>query len=61
MRPGRGKLTPIAVSGHDELDLLAETINAGFSHLDTTRTQQEPQARSLVSTLDELEGRHQRP
>jgi diguanylate cyclase (GGDEF)-like protein/putative nucleotidyltransferase with HDIG domain len=58
MRPGRGKLTPIAVAGHDELDLLAETINAGFSQLETTRTQQESQARSLVSTLDELEGRH---
>ncbi len=59
MRPGRGKLTPIAIAGHDELDLLAETINAGFSQLETTRTQQESQARSLVSTLDELEGRHQ--
>ena len=59
MRPGRGKLTPIAVAGHDELDLLAETINAGFSQLETTRTQQESQARSLVSTLGELEGRHQ--
>ena len=58
MRPGRGRLTPITVSGHDELDLLAETINAGFSHLETTRTQQESQARSLVSTLGELEGRH---
>jgi len=58
MRPGRGKLTPIAVTGHDELDLLAETINAGFSQLETTRTQQESQARSLATTLDELEGRH---
>jgi diguanylate cyclase (GGDEF)-like protein len=58
MRPGRGKMTPIAVAGHDELDLLAETINAGFSQLETTRTQQESQARSLASTLDELGGRH---
>ena len=59
MRPGRGKLAPIPVSGRDELDLLAETINAGFSQLETTRTQQELQAQSLASTLGELGGRHQ--
>jgi diguanylate cyclase (GGDEF)-like protein len=59
MRPGRGKLTPISVSGNDELGLLAKTINAGFSQLESTRTQQESQAHSLASTLDELEGRHQ--
>jgi diguanylate cyclase (GGDEF)-like protein len=59
IRPGRGKMTPIAVLGHDELDLLAETINAGFSQLETTRTRQEQQAQNLTSTLDELERRHQ--
>ena len=59
MRPGRGKLTPIAVAGHDELDLLAETINAGFSQLETTRTQQESQAEAWSPRFGELEGRHQ--
>ena len=29
MRPGKGTVTPIVVRGSDELDLLAETINAG--------------------------------
>ena len=59
MGPGRAKLVPISVGGHDELDLLAETINAGFSQLETTRNQQEIQAQSLATTLDELKGRHQ--
>jgi diguanylate cyclase (GGDEF)-like protein/putative nucleotidyltransferase with HDIG domain len=59
VRPGKVGFTPIAVSGHDELDLLAETINAGFSQVEATRTQQEAQALNLASTLDELEGRHQ--
>jgi diguanylate cyclase (GGDEF)-like protein len=58
LRPGRGKLVPVAVGGHDELDMLAETINAGFSQLESTRTRQEAQARSLAATLSELEGRH---
>ena len=58
VRPGQGRLTPIAIGGKDELTLLAQTINAGFSQLDSTRTQQEIQARSLAETLDELKGRH---
>jgi diguanylate cyclase (GGDEF)-like protein len=59
MKPGQAKLEPIAAGGDDELGLLAETINAGFYQLETTRTQQEIQARSLSSTLEELNGRHQ--
>jgi diguanylate cyclase (GGDEF)-like protein/putative nucleotidyltransferase with HDIG domain len=58
IRPGKGNGAPVAVKGSDELSLLAETINAGFLQLETTRTQQETQARSLAVTLDELKGRH---
>ena len=47
----RRKLDPIAAGGRDELGLLAETINAGFSQLEATRTQQEIQAKNLSSTL----------
>ena len=34
IRPGRAKLEPITAGGKDELGLLAETINAGFSQLE---------------------------
>jgi diguanylate cyclase (GGDEF)-like protein/putative nucleotidyltransferase with HDIG domain len=57
-RLGQGKLDPVAIGGKDELALLAQTINSGFSQLEKARTQQEKQARSLTETLDELKGRH---
>ena len=59
IKPGKAKLDPIQTGGRDELGLLAETINAGFSQLEATRTQQEIQAKNLSSTLQELSGRHQ--
>jgi sensor domain CHASE-containing protein len=59
IKPDNAKLDPIQTGGHDELGLLAETINAGFSQLEATRTQQEIQAKNLSSTLQELSGRHQ--
>ena len=59
LKPGRTKLEPITAGGNDELGLLAETINAGFQQLEVTRAQQEIQAKSLSSTLQELSGRHQ--
>jgi diguanylate cyclase (GGDEF)-like protein len=58
IKPGKAKLEPIMAGGNDELGLLAETINAGFMQLEVTRTQQEVQAQSLASTLQELNGRH---
>jgi diguanylate cyclase (GGDEF)-like protein/putative nucleotidyltransferase with HDIG domain len=58
VRPTQGKAAPIAVGGKDELALLAQTINAGFSQIESSRTQQEKQARSLAETLEELKGRH---
>jgi diguanylate cyclase (GGDEF)-like protein len=58
LRPSRGNLDPVEIGGKDELALLAKTINTGFSQLESTRTQQEKQARSLAQTLDELKGRH---
>ena len=58
VRPAQGNLGPVAMAGKDELALLARTINAGFSQLESTRTQQEKQARSLAETLEELKGRH---
>jgi diguanylate cyclase (GGDEF)-like protein len=58
IKPGRGKLQPIATGGKDEIALLADTINAGFIQLEATRTQQEIQAKNLSSTLQELNGRH---
>ena len=58
IKPGKAKLEPILVRGNDELGLLAETINAGFMQLEVSRTQQEIQAQSLSSTLEELSGRH---
>ena len=59
IKPGKAKLDPIIAGGRDELGLLAETINAGFSQLEATRTHQEIQAKNLSSTLQELSGRHQ--
>ena len=58
VKSGQGKLAPIAIGGKDELALLAQTINAGFSQIESTRTQQERQAQSLAETLEELKGRH---
>jgi diguanylate cyclase (GGDEF)-like protein/putative nucleotidyltransferase with HDIG domain len=59
IKPGKARLDPIQTGSRDELGLLAETINAGFSQLEETRTQQEIQARNLSSTLQELSGRHE--
>jgi diguanylate cyclase (GGDEF)-like protein/putative nucleotidyltransferase with HDIG domain len=55
---GVGDLTPITVGRKDEITLLAEKINAGFSELSSTRTQQEQQAQNLAEALEELKVRH---
>jgi diguanylate cyclase (GGDEF)-like protein/putative nucleotidyltransferase with HDIG domain len=55
---GAGDLTPITAGKRDEISLLANKINAGFSELEKTRTQQEQQALNLAEALEELKIRH---
>jgi diguanylate cyclase (GGDEF)-like protein/putative nucleotidyltransferase with HDIG domain len=55
---GGQNAAPIEVKGKDELALLAEKINAGFSAQESIRAEQEKQAQVLAEALEELKVRH---
>ena len=55
---GGGRFVPLSLKANDEIGLLAQTIDAGLSQIDSTRSQQEKQAKTLADALEELKGRH---
>jgi diguanylate cyclase (GGDEF)-like protein len=57
-RLGGGRFVPLSLKANDEIGLLAQTLDAGLSQIDSTRSQQEKQAKTLAEALEELKGRH---
>jgi diguanylate cyclase (GGDEF)-like protein len=57
-RLGGGRFVPLSLEANDEIGLLAQTLDAGLSQIDSARGQQEKQAKTLADALEELKGRH---